>query len=678
MSLPPLLRGDYRGVALLTLLFFLTACGNKPNDRPGLFVLGVDGADPIIVDRMMAEGRLPNFARLAGEGTYQRLGTSTPPQSPVAWSNFISGENPGGHGMFDFIHRDPKTYQPVSSSALPTGGSSRSMQLFGYTIPLGGQDLKNNRGGTAFWDILAKAGVNVEVYRVPGNYPPTPSDAKTLSGMGTVDMRGDFGTYTWYTTERPDVKKKVKADLQRVTLDDDDLDGIGETVHTTLKGPPDLLHLEPGKAPTADDYLTTPLTFHLDPRADVVFVRGGDPPVLLQQGEWSDWVTVSFHALPFGLMSFDGIVRFYLKEARPIFQLYASPVNISPAKPAQPITTPAGFVKTLHDALGLFYTLGMPEETNALKDELFDDDDYARQVKLVQEDSDHVLDLALSRFERGDMTFVYLSDIDLQCHMLWRHGDPKYRGAAHPARDEAAAAHHAHDIEGYYEHVDMLLGQVRERLPAETLLIVMSDHGFQPFTRKVHLNAWLRDRGYLVLADGKRTGHIFDAGAVDWSRTTAYGVGFNAIYLNLAGREGKGIVNPEQADEVMSRIVAELTSLRDPKNGAQVVLRVDRAKDVYSGERVSQAPDLVVGYNVQYGCSDASTLGEVVEPIIEDNLSRWSGNHLMAPEVVPGVVLMNRKLTRSGYNLTDVTVSILDYYGLPPGKGMVGKSVFRN
>jgi predicted AlkP superfamily phosphohydrolase/phosphomutase len=653
-----------------------------PESSPaGIFVLGIDGVDPVILDRLMSEGRMPNFARLAKEGTYQTLGTSTPPQSPVAWSNFITGRNPGGHGMFDFIHRDPKTYQPLSSATRPPSDEPiPSVELFGYTIPLGGDELVNNRSGIAFWDVLHRAGVDVEVYRIPGNYPPTPSGAKTLAGMGTVDMRGEYGTYNWYSNKPSTAKKHLKADYQLVTVEDSDLDSVPDTIHAILKGPPDILHLKPGELPGPNDFLTTGLTVHIDPEEAVAWLEVGGEDLILRQGEWSDWVEVSFDALPWGLMSFTGIVRFYLKQVRPEFQLYASPVNLAPGDPAQPLTTPDDFIEILHEKLGNFYTQGMPEETNALKDGLFDDDDYRKQVKLFQEeDSDPLLDLALSRFEPGMTTFFYNSDVDLQCHMLWRHGDPRNPGAPrHPAWEEEAAREHAGDIEGYYERVDRVLGRVRGRLPEGTLLVVMSDHGHQPYARMVHLNAWLRDEGYLVLAQGKKTGHIVSEGDVDWSRTRAYGLGFNGLYLNLAGREGQGIVRADQADELMAEISRKLEAWRDPKDGAQVVLRVDRARDVYSGERMAEAPDMIVGYNVRYGTSDASTLGEITASVLEDNTSRWSGSHLMAPEVVPGILLVNRKLRGSGYDLTDVTATLLDHYGLPPAEGMVGRSIFAN
>jgi len=280
---------------------------------------------------------------------------------------------------------------------------------------------------------------------------------------------------------------------------------------------------------------------------------------------------------------------------------------------------------------------------------------------------------------------MYLSDIDLQCHMLWRHGDPKQPDAPrHPGFDPERSPAHAHDIEGHYRNTDRLLGKVRAALPPDTLLIVMSDHGFQPMTRQVHLNAWLREQGWLALqagADGQpaRTGAIVPSrpgqAPVDWGRTRAYGVGFNGVYLNLAGREGQGLVDPSQADALLDELSAGLLALRDPQTGRAPVLRVWKSKDLYSAERRAEAPDLVVGYDAGYGCSDESTLGEVPEPVLEDNVRGFTGNHLMAPEVVPGILLVNRKLARGGHELTDLTVTLLRHFGLPPADGLRGHSI---
>jgi predicted AlkP superfamily phosphohydrolase/phosphomutase len=260
--------------------------------------------------------------------------------------------------------------------------------------------------------------------------------------------------------------------------------------------------------------------------------------------------------------------------------------------------------------------------------------------------------------------------------MLWRHADPKYPGLAHPARDPAVAPAHAHDIERLYRDVDTALGRVRQRLPEGTLLIVMSDHGFQPYTRKFHLNAWLREHGYLVLKDGKQTGRV-GLDDVDWERSRAYGIGFNGLYLNLAGRESRGSVRPEDAAALLQEIGAALEAERDPVNGEPVVLRAYPAAEIFHGGRVAEAPDLVVGYNRGYAGSDPSTLGEITEAVLEDNTSRWSGNHLIDPRLVPGVLLANAPLAAGEHDLTDVTASILDHYGLPPAQGMVGTSFLR-
>lgn len=666
-----------RFAAFIAAGVLLGACGSEPPRaaRPGVFIVGVDGMDPVILSRLMGEGKMPNFAQLARDGSYQTLGTSNPPQSPVAWSSFVTGMDPGGHGIFDFVHRDPKTYHPVSSATSVDEEPPAALRAFGYVVPLWGGEMRNNRGGTPWWDRLVEAGVDVEVYQVPGNFPTPPSKAKVLSGMGTVDLRGGFGTYTFYT-DAPVAKANPKGDIQRLSVDDLDLDGIPDTARGILRGPPNQFRLEPGETPGINDYLTTGVTISIDANSDTAAIEVGGNVVVLQEGEWSNWVPVTFDALPLGLSSAEGIVRFYAKQLRPHLQVYASPVNLSPADSPMEIASPGSFLEEVYNGVGYFYTQGLPEETDALADDTFNDDDYLSQVALVLDDTQRLIQFALERFEPGDTTFVYLSDIDLQCHMLWRHGDPKYPQAQpHPAFEPESAAAHQHDIEQFYRGVDEALGKIRDQLPPDTLLIVMSDHGFQPYTRKLHLNAWLRDQGYLVLKDGKTKGHIVQDD-VDWSRTKAYGVGFNGLYLNRKGREGQGILSEAEAVAVGKEIAAALTAYRDPENGEQVVLRVDVGAEIYSPARAGEGPDLVVGYNAGYGCSDASTLGEITEVVIEDNTSRWSGNHLMAPEVVPGVLLVNRKLPGEGHQLTDLTATLLQHYGLARPAELQGKSIF--
>jgi predicted AlkP superfamily phosphohydrolase/phosphomutase len=664
-------------LALLAAALSAPAAPEQPA-RPGVFVLGVDGMDPVILQRLMDEGKMPEFAKLAAEGSFQSLGTINPPQSPVAWSSFATGMDPGGHGIFDFIHRDPKTYMPVPSGTTLTEDDPAFIKLFGYVIPLGGEEAANARSGTPFWDLLSEAGVQTEIYRIPGNYPVPDSDALTLSGMGTVDMRGEFGKVTWYTDDAFMSTAGLKADVEIVSVDDEDLDGVPDTMRSRLKGPPDVMHLEPGQLPGPGDYLVVPLTVHIDPEEDVIWIKAGDAECILREGEFSEWLNVGFDALPMGMLNLSGIVRFYAKEVRPNLRLYASPVNIDPSAPAQPIATPDSAAEGLAEAIGLYATQGFPEEINALKDGLFDDDDYVAQVAVVHAEAARMLDEVLARFEPGACSFMYLSDIDLQCHMLWRHGDPKTLNAPrHPGWEDGMSQRHDLDIEGYYRNVDRTLGHVRSQLPEGTLLMVMSDHGFQAQTRQVHLNAWLRDNGYLFLNDGLTEGEI-PRGHVDWSRTRAYGLGFNGLYLNIEGREAEGIVPAADADALMTEIAQKLQAWRDPQNGARIILNVRRSDEIYSAARRDEAPDLVVGYDAGYGCSEASTLGGITENLIEDNSHGFTGNHLMAPEVVPGILLVNRKLDSQGHDLTDLTATLLHHFGLPPAEGMTGQSIFNN
>src|SRR5207245_8014775 len=82
-----------------------------------LIILGIDGMDPQLLTRFMQEGMMPNFSALAQKGSFRLLTTSIPPQSPVAWSNLITGMKAGGHGNFEFIHRDPRTFKIYFSTS---------------------------------------------------------------------------------------------------------------------------------------------------------------------------------------------------------------------------------------------------------------------------------------------------------------------------------------------------------------------------------------------------------------------------------------------------------------------------------------------------------------------------------------------------------------------------------
>lgn len=665
-----LLRLPLAAASLVAIALAPSCGGGFEATGRKLVVIGIDGMDPNLLRAYMEAGLLPNFKALADEGTFLPLGTSNPPQSPVAWSNFITGMDPGGHGVFDFLHRDPKTYLPVSSTQITLGEPTHIPLPGDYQLEIP-PDSEPVRQGTPFWDLLGEAGVRCEVYRIPAAYPIQASDQLTLSDMGTPDLQGGIdGMYAWYTSDIPDNFDKVHGGLWR------QVKVVKGRAEAKLFGPPSpFLEPPPGKAPQKSE---RPFTVWIDPVEPVVHIEieDGDACVL-EEGKWSDWLRCSFdHGL---LQTMGGMVKFHLQEVRPNLRLYCSPVNIDPREPCMPISTPDDdAVIDLAEAIGPFYTQGLAEETKALQEGAIDDALFVSNCDDIHHERMRMLDYALERFEDG-LLFFYFSTIDLRSHMMWRHIEP-----GHPARDERLAELHARSIEDSYVLMDRALGHLRERIGAATPLMVLSDHGFSPFTRRVNLNNWLLREGYLALTeeaakDPKGIYSLAEGGGVDRKRSRAYAIGFNGIYLNLAGREADGIVAEAERAALLEEIRAKLLALTDDaKGGARVVRRADLREETYHGPRVGDAPDLVVGYDRGFGASDTTALGQVQpkDAIVEDNKDLWSGNHLMAPEVVPGVFLVNRKVDAAEPCLYDLTVTMLEHFGVRKPDAMLGRSVY--
>src|SRR5437763_3634329 len=153
---------------------------------PQVVVLGFDGADPNLLSQWMAAGKLPNLVRLAKTGTFKPLGTTNPPESPVAWASFATGLNPGGTGIFDFLRRDPQSYLPELSLVSREPGKF----LFGL-IPIKAPKVTNERSGVPFYKVVADAGYKTTVIRMPLEFPPTTlPGGKLWAGLGVPDVRG--------------------------------------------------------------------------------------------------------------------------------------------------------------------------------------------------------------------------------------------------------------------------------------------------------------------------------------------------------------------------------------------------------------------------------------------------------------------------------------------------------
>ena len=626
-----------------------------------MIILGVDGLDPDLLTKFMAEGKMPNFARLAEEGSFRHLTTSIPPQSPVAWSNVITGMNAGGHGIFDFIHRDPKTFQLYFSTS-KVEGPKRSFHLGSWVIPLGSGSAEQLRHGKAFWEILDEQNVPNYVYRMPANFPPITAKGKTLSGMGTPDLRGTYGTFTFYTDDPTAAVGAIEGgEIVQVEVKNN-------RVATNLIGPDNTFRRN---SPPS----TEPFTVDVDPLEPVARIALQDQQLVLKEGEWSGWVPVEFQLVPL-IGNVRGIFRFYLKQTHPRFQLYVSPINIDPESPALPISTPKSYSSDLAKQIGEFHTQGIAEDTKALTAGVLDDKEFLEQSHTVLAEHRRAFDVEFPKFHDG-LFFFYFSSLDLNAHMMWRLTDPQS-----PAYDAALAAQYGTALEEFYEQIDQVLGEVMPKVDENTTLLVLSDHGFAPYRHSFNLNTWLLNNGYITRKAGFSGDSSEPFADVDWSRTRAYGLGLNGLYLNIRGREREGIVESgAQADALLEEIRQKLLEVRDPKasskEDSQVITRIDFASEAYQGPYARSGPDALVGYNRGYRAGWKTILGAFPAEVLEDNTNAWSGDHCMDFTKVPGVLLSNRKIAAETPALTDIAPTILAEFGIAKTKDMMGQSVFQ-
>lgn len=607
-----------------------------------VIVIGLDGLEPTIVEPMLDAGALPNLAELRRRGGYARLGTTWPAQTPTAWSTFATGTNPGGHGIFDFIRRDPQTY-------LPNLALNRYEQKNPFVRP----KAVNLRGGTPLWCVLSGAGVPSTVLRCPCTYPPDEISGRMLSGMGVPDLRGGLGTGTFYT-QADDVKAGEDENVVR-------LSGSSGRFQTYVIGP---------RHPRTREDIRFPIDVDLDHASRRVTIRSQGEPreVTVECGRWSEWLHVCFKA---GLLtSVYGCVRFYLCRLEPQVEIYASPVNFDPRKPLFPVSWPQDYAQQLQETIGTFYTVGMAEEHTALNNGRIDESAYLDQCTQVLREREDMLSHEIDRLDKGLLYCLFDTPDRIQ-HMFWR-----FREEDTPANRSAQAGDFCRVIEQHYHDCDAIVGRVAQRADDRTLLIVLSDHGFGSFQRGVHLNTWLLEQELLAFKGNSRPAKEHRLlRNIDWDRTKAYAVGFGSIYLNRRGREAKGILDGDESDAISTAIVRGLTGLQDAEPGRRAVRRVVRREEVYEGPFLDEAPDLIVGFESGYRVSWATPLGGAGDGLFEDNIRAWSGDHIMDPELVPGILLMNRRFHDSRPNMEDLAPTILAALGVPVPEQMKGQDL---
>jgi len=602
---------------LLPVIFLLASCSQEaPPVEQRLIILGFDGMDPVLTRQWMDDGSLPNFRKLATMGGFHSLPTSNPPQSPVAWSDFATGTGPGEHGIYDFLRRDPETHLPDFSISRIVPPED-FLSLFGMELPLEDGEIINRRIGTPFWSAVEEQGGRSTVLRVPVTFPPDPIH-RMMAGMGVPDLLGTQGTFTIYST-RP--LKPFDTSGSRAVRMRPDSQGHIESL---LEGPADPLKPD---APALNTGLL------LDPAGEKVRIRLGDADIQMSPGEWSDWITVSFKY--FGPASVKGIVRTYLLSAYPRVQLYVSPIHIDPREPVIPLSSPPGYAAEMEERFGLYHTIGMPEETWSLNEGHLTDHAFLEVVRETLREQEDMFYDALDHHDSDVVVSVFVQT-DRVSHMFYRGIDPQ-----HPLHEETDSE--ARDaIHWIYREADRVLGETMQRMGPEDRLIVLSDHGFAPFRRAVNLNRWLVDQGLLVLKKGKLESDVGFTD-VDWSRTRAYALGLNSLYINRAGREAHGIVAEDEAVQIKQQIISSLPGFQDPQTGLQAIRDVFDGELLYPGNANKDAPDLVIGYEPGFRASWQTTLGGVPASLVDDNNKKWSGDHCITPAAVPGVLFTSFK-----------------------------------
>ncbi len=644
------------GLLILPLRFLLIGWRRKKTSGKAradrVVVIGLDGLDPGLVARWMEEGSLPGFKKLAAQGIFSPLRTTLPAITPAAWSAFQTGVDASRHHIYDFITRDPRTYQPVLSSAR-IQPPSKTLPLGPWRLPLGKAHIQNLRRSRPFWKVLGDHHIFSSIIRVPITFPAERFNGILLSGMCVPDLRGTQGEFTYLTGE-PAPQDQPQGRTIHLEL-------VEGRARARIPGPPNPLRQD-GRILELD------LAIEADPATDTATLVFGDRKIALRKKVYTPWVELYFRPAP-GIR-LRGLCRFYLLEAEP-FKLYITPIQIDPAHPSLPLSRPGSYAPYLCRRLGPFATLGLAEDTDALNAGIIDEQAFLDQAYLLHAEREAMFFHALEKTRKGLTACVFDGPDRIQ-HMFFRTLDP-----THPANQGKEVEGWAGVIPDMYARMDDLVSRTLAQIEdPRTILMVISDHGFCSFKRGVNLNTWLHQNGYLFLRDDRAQSGEWLEG-VDWSRTRAFALGLTGLFVNLRGREAAGIVEPgPELRQLKAELCEKLSGLMDREKGQVAINKAWDTQACFSGPYIDEGPDLLIGYNAGYRAAWSGASGKATEKVFEDNTRHWSGDHCVDPRLVPGVFFCNRKIEVSDPALLDLPPSILRLFGVDPPSYMQGRDLF--
>lgn len=730
----------FRKIAALALWLCLSSLSPFAvgEEQRRVIVLGFDGIDPVLTRNWIDAGELPNLSRLADVGTFTALATSNPAQSPVAWSSFATGKNPGKHNIFGFLRPGPE-YHPrlaladvqyksllpakvllsalaglaafiISWAAAKVRKKKISRRFLGFAaaaaalvaacgfycmsryLPRAVPFPVSLKKGPSVWTVAGENGVKTVVLQAPIAFPAEKvPGGRLLCGFGTPDMAGTNGLWFRYSAS---LSSRVATETGGWKIP---LAAAGDGWTADIPGPRNLLGAEESERLTEklkdaspaqirdiqnrlarlkkERYLTAVL--HVRPLAGKLRITIGGESQTLSCGDWSDWFTIPFAVSP--LLTLKGMARLTVLAVDPV-ELYLTPVQFHPeyVPATAPISCPADFSGRVAREVGLYPTLGWCEATNALKDEEIGEQAFWEDLKYIMEAREKVFLAELKKEDwRLFLAFFYVPD--RASHMYWRFIDQE-----HPRhRDIEEVPAYRDNLLRVYRWMDSLVGEAMKKIRGEDVLIVLSDHGFAPFRWGVNINTFLYEEGYLALAEDAadrrlQIADLYEPGAlgrnIDWSRTRAYSMGLGKIFINLKGRDPQGTVPPGEYRNLCEEIRGKLTRLTH--EGRPVVCGVYLRDEIYDGPCVADAPDIVLGFHRGYRVSWQTTLGAVPREVIEPNLLKWSGDHCSVdPKLIPGVLFSNRKVVVSDPHLEDLAPTILSLLHIRPPADMNGRSL---
>ena len=559
-------------------------------------LVGFDAFDPNFFESLHAAGKTPHLSKYLATGGYSPFQVTNPPQSEVSWTSIATGLNPGGHGMFDFVHRNPKTYG-LFVSLLPTKNNVLGTQ---FTPPYNAETI---------FEAAVKDGYPATSLWWPATFPARlQSPVRTIPGLGTPDIFGQLGVGISYSLEPlkdGDQLKTRTAQLNRRG---------SESYSGTLAGP---AQQSRSGAKSAD--LDFELEILNNQSARIIL---GKQTLDLKLGQWSPVIEIGFKV---GFMvTLKIVTRVILTKAQPEPALYFLPLQLHPLNSPWPYGTPKGMLKDIWKNQGAFLTLGWPQDTTALEEGFINDEQFLDLCDQILKQRERIFMAQLDAYQEGILAGVFDS-LDRVQHMFWK------------TRPDV--------IEAWYLKLDALAGRIADKLAskpvgAKTQLLFVSDHGFRDFDYKASLNRWLIGHGYLSVQAGSDSQNL---SAADWSKSQAYAIGLNGLYLNLQGREGQGVVTPAQKAEITTKLRDELLQWVGP-DSSSVIQNVYTNEEAFSGPLAEYGPDLVVGYAPKYRASSETGLGGWGDKEIVANPDHWEADHCIDSQAVPGVLFSNRGL----------------------------------